>query len=243
MLIYICEKMKNDARLLERYLNTFSKERHIDFDIVTFSSVKELAAGYKSAPEQPILLFLTACIDGDNGMDTIQQLHTMGYAGIIILVAACHTPDNDKGNNLYYLQKPYDRSDFTDIMKQCTPIFLKTQQNFLLIQKKFRHSIPYADILFFETGQQHTVILHTVSDLFTFRGTLSQIAQNFCHRDNFLCVGRSFLINLDHVKGRLQNDLVMTDNSIVQVPVRKQEMVFSELENRPTRAQYANANR
>ena len=34
------------------------------------------------------------------------------------------------------------------------------------------------------------------------------------------------MINLNHVTGRLRNDLIMSDGSIVQIPLRKQEDIL-----------------
>ena len=39
---------------------------------------------------------------------------------------------------------------------------------------------------------------------------------------NFLSCGRSYLVNLDFVDGFLNQDLIMSDNSLIPVPIRKQ---------------------
>lgn len=232
MLIYICEDSESDTLRLEHHLNTFSKERKYNFEIVTFSSSEKLFADYEKAKKQPDLLFLDIYMDGKNGMDTAKQLRNKGYTGGIIFTTSSteHAMDSYEVNALYYLQKPYDHNNFVNAMERCSHILQKTQQSFTFTRKKKEYSIPYSDILFFETGR-HTVILHTISQEISFPGSLSQIVELLQHADNFLPVGRSFLINLDHVTGRAQSDLIMSDNSIVQIPVRKQEEVLSAVEH------------
>lgn len=232
MLIYICEDSESDTLRLKHHLNTFSKERQYYFEIVAFSSSEKLFDAYGKTHKQPDLLFLDIYMEGKNGMDTAKQLRNMGYTGGIIFTTSSteYAMDSYEVNALYYLQKPYDHSHFVNAMERCSHILKKTQQSFTFTRKKKEYSIPYADILFFETGR-HTVILHTTSDTISFPGSLSQIAEVLQHADNFLTVGRSFLVNLDHVTGQFQNDLIMSDNSIVQIPVRKQEEVLSAVEN------------
>ncbi len=107
----------------------------------------------------------------------------------------------------------------------------ETKPSFTFIPKKEKLSVPYEDIIFFETGQTHTLFLHTASGIYSFFGTLAQITEFFKEADCFLRVGRSYLINLNHVSGQIGNDLSMSDGSIVQVPLRKQKQTLAAVEN------------
>lgn len=228
MLIYICEESENDALQLKHLLSTFSQEKGLNLEVIPFSSGKELSADYRQTLRQPDLLFLDIHIGSENGIDTAKELQAIGYKGDIIFTISSIDPTADIDNTefVYYLQKPFDYPQIMNIMNQCCPILPKSQQLFSFVQKKKEISIPFTDILFFETGQPHTVILHTASEHIVFRGALSEIADYFHNVNNFLPVGRSFLINLNHVTGRLRNDLIMSDGSIVQIPLRKQENVL-----------------
>lgn len=88
-------------------------------------------------------------------------------------------------------------------------------------------SIPYDDIIFFETGKSHTVALHTVTGIYFLNYILTHVVE--CLKDTyyFLSVGRSFLINIHHVSGQIGNALSMSDDSIVQVPLRKQSEILT----------------
>lgn len=81
--------------------------------------------------------------------------------------------------------------------------------------------IAFSDILYLETGQ-HTVIFHTRKETFSVPGSLSRFADAFADTKNFLSCGRSYLVNLDFVDGFLNQDLIMSDNSLIPVPIRKQ---------------------
>ena len=137
-------------------------------------------------------------------METAKQLRKLGYIGGIIFTTSSteHAMDSYEVNALYYLQKPYNYNHFMNAMERCCHILIEAQKTFTYVQKKKVLSIPYNDILFFETGQQHTVIMHTKNDMIPFSGNLSQITASFLEAENFICVGRSFFINLNHVIGK-----------------------------------------
>ena len=239
MLVYICEDAESDLIRLKRHLDIFCKEKMFSYDILSFSRGEELIAEFCRAARQPDLVFLDIYMDGKNGIDTARQLRTRGYAGGIIFTTSSteHAMDSYEVNALYYLQKPYDHKHFISAMERCCDIFRKTQQNFTFTVRKKEFTIPYSDIVFFETGR-HTVILHTLSDAVSFTGSLSNIVREFSGTEAFLPVGGSYLINLNHVKGQAENDLTMSDGSVVQIPLKKRGEILSVVKPFLSHAQY-----
>lgn len=228
MLIYICEDAESDLIRLKRHLDKFSEEKMFSYDIVFFSRGEELMAEFRRTAHQPDLVFLDIYMDGKNGIDTARLLRNMGYTGGIIFTTSSteHAMDSYEVNALYYLQKPYDYKHFISAMERCGDIFRRIQQNFTYTVRKKQFTIPCADIVFFETGR-HTVILHTLSDTVSFTGNLSSIVREFGNTEAFLPVGGSYLINLNHVTGQADNDLIMADGSVVQIPLKKRGEIFS----------------
>jgi len=231
MLIYICEDQENDLFMLKHHLNTFAKEKQFHYDLKSFSTGDELLKNYEQAANKPALLFLDIYMDGKNGMETAKLLRDMGYSGGIIFTTSSteHAMDSYEVNALYYLQKPYDHKNFINAMNRCGHLFQEFLQNFTFTVRQKKITIPYADIIFFETGR-HTVILHTVTDTISFSESLSKIIDTFSNTNIFLPVGRSYLINLNHVSGQLDNDLIMSDGSIVQIPVKKRGDILTYVE-------------
>ena len=134
----------------------------------------------------------------------------------------------------------YKRQDFLNAMSRCDTLLEESNEVFTFSVRRKEYSLPYSDILFFETGQ-HNVLLHAISETFTIPGNLTQLTEDFASVACFLPVGRSYLVNLNHVTGILQHDLIMEDHSIVQIPFRKRDEVgkavnswFEKLEKEPT---------
>ena len=233
MLIYLCDDSKSDMLRLKRYLNSYAKEKNMYFEFAAFASCEELLAAYRQASPRPELMFLDIYMLGQNGMDTAKHLRSMQYQGGIIFTTSSteHAMDSYEVNALYYLQKPYDRDHFFHAMDRCGRLLQKAKPHFTFTQRKTEISVPYEDIVFFETGKSHTLLLHTVSGVFSFPGALTQIAAFFHGMECFLPIGRSFLIHLDHVSRLSGNDFLMSDGSIVQIPLRKQADVLAAWEN------------
>lgn len=231
MLIYLCEDSVIDLLMLKHHLHVFSEEHALRFQILSFSDGNELLTAYSQAAEHPVLLFMDIYMDGKNGMDTAKQLRNMGYTGGIIFTTASteHAMDSYEVNALYYLQKPYDHLHFKHAMERCAALFQKADQSFTFYSRKKELTVPYSDILFFETGR-HTVLLHTTYKTISFSASLTQITSSFCHADSFLPIGKSYLINLHHVSGQSDHDLIMSDGSIVQIPVKKRSTILAYIE-------------
>lgn len=233
MLIYLCDDSESDILRLKHYLNKYAEQMKLDFKLASFYTAEELLDSFKKASKKPELIFLDIFMPKLSGMDAARQLRNMYYKGGIIFTTSSteHAMDSYEVNALYYLQKPYERKHFENAMARCDSLLQKAKLCFTFMQKKKEISIPYEEILFFETGQSHTISLHTTSGIYSFHNTLLQMIELFHDIDNFIQIGRSFLINLNYVAGQTENDLIMMDGSIVQIPLRKQKEIFKIVKN------------
>lgn len=229
MLIYLCDDSESDTLRLKHYLNKYEKEKNLYFELVPFSSAEAMLASFEQASQQPALIFLDIYMAHTSGMEAARKLRNLDYRGGIIFTTSSteHAMDSYEVEALYYLQKPYERRDFENAMARCGFLPKEPKSCYTFIQKKQEISIPYDHIIFFETKPSHTVALHTVSGVYYFHGTLAQIRELFQEAEDFLPIGRSFLINQSHVAGQLENDLTMSDGSIVQIPLREQAKILA----------------
>lgn len=228
MLVYLCDDSESDILRLVHYLNGYAKQRQMNFELRIFSSGEELLAAFAQADPAPELVFLDIFMAELSGMAAARQLRQKGYKGGIIFTTSSsgHAMDSYEVNALYYLQKPYDRQHFENAMARCGALLQKARPHFTFQQRKKEMSVPYEDIIFFETGKSHTVTLHTVTGIYSLPCALTQVAECLKDAGCFLCVGRSFLINVRHVAGQIGSDLTMSDGSIVQIPLRRQREIL-----------------
>lgn len=229
MLIYLCDDSESDMLRLKHYLDKYAEQAKLHFELVSFSCAEEMLTAFKQTARQPELLFLDIYMSTLNGMEAARQLRNMHYQGGIILTTSSteHAMASYEINALYYLQKPYDRRNFENAMARCGSLLLKARPCYTFTQKKKEISVPYENIIFFETRPSHIIVLHTTSGSYSFYGTLTRVMDQFRNTDVFLPAGRSFLINLEHVSAQNANDLIMSDGSIVQIPFRKQPEILA----------------
>lgn len=232
MLIYLCDDSESDTLRLKHYLNIYAEQMKLCFEIVSFSSGNKLLTVFKQSKQKPELIFLDIFMENLNGIEVARYLRNRHYQGGIIFTTSSteHAMDSYEVDALYYLQKPYERKHFENAMARCSVLLQKAKPCFTFTSKKKEISIPYENIIFFETEKSHTIFLHTTSGIYSFSGTLTQVTAFFKEIDCFLPVGQSFLINLNHVSGQIENDLVMSDGSIVQIPLRKRKEILTLIE-------------
>lgn len=223
MLIYICDDSKSDCLRLMHHLSAYEKETGVDFSTVAFSNGDELFQYLNQHHEIPDLFFLDIYMEGKDGMEVARELRRQQISSGIIFTTSSteHAMDSYEVHALYYLQKPFTHEHFLKAMQRCESLIQKAQKKLSVSLKGKELSIAFSDILYLETGR-HTVIFHTRKETFSVPGSLSHFADTFADTKNFMPCGRSYLVNLDFVEGFLNQDLIMSDNSLIPVPVRKQ---------------------
>ena len=205
MLIYICDDSKSDCLRLMHHLSAYENEIGADFSTVAFSSGDEMFSYLKKHREIPDLFFLDIYMEGKDGMEVARELRRQQVtSGIIFTTSSTeHAMDSYEVHALYYLQKPFTHEHFLMAMQRCEALIQKAQKKLSVSAKGKELSIAFSDILYLETGR-HTVIFHTRKETFSVPGSFS------------------YLVNLDFVDGFLNQDLIMSDNSLIPVPIRKQ---------------------
>lgn len=230
MVIYICDDAPEERLKLETFMKKYAKETSLSFDYASFASGDRLLETYSKSKTQPELIFLDIYMYGKTGIDVAKELRTKGYKGGIIFTTSSmeHAMASYEVNALYYLQKPYTYADFGNAMKRCESIFKDSLKEFVIKVRGKEIKIPYKNIVYFETGN-HSVILHTMKDHYSFVSSMSQVAKAFKGEACFKSCGRSYLINLEYVKTEEDGELIMANKAFVPVPVRERENMRSAI--------------
>lgn len=226
MLIYIYGDQKPDLIILKQHLSIYAKEKMFHYNVRSFQNSTTLLAQYRRSAKQPTLLFLNMDMKEKNGIDTAKQLRSMGYAGGIIYTTSSteDSAERCKADALYYLPRPYDYSHFCNAMEKCKYLLRPFRPIFDYTLGKKEFSIRYTDIIYFETGKR-TVTLHALSGTISFPGYLSHVISELEDIDVFLPIGRSYLINMKHALGFLQDDLIMSSGLIIRITPGKRKEI------------------
>ena len=231
MIIYICDDSQADLMRLSHYLSKVISHLNTEVTIQSFTSGRDLLTAFAAAAEKPALLFLDIYMPDSDGMQTAVTLRENGFTGGIIFTTshASQAMDSYNVEALYYLQKPYDSTDFLNAMKRCSSILKDASKTYTFLSKGSEVQIPLKDILFFETGR-HVTLLHTPSEVLSFTRVLSEVCTDFADNPDFIRVGRSYLINRLYISSFTESEITMADSTVILIPSRLRRTICQNLQ-------------
>lgn len=150
MIIYLCDDSQADLMRLSHYLSKVISHLNTEVTIQSFTSGRDLLTAFAAAVEKPVLLFLDIYMPDSDGMQTAVTLRENGFTGGIIFTTSStsHAMDSYNVDALYYLQKPYDSTDFLNAIKRCSSILKDASKTYTFLSKGSKVQIPLKDILF-----------------------------------------------------------------------------------------------
>ena len=230
MIIYICDDSQADLMRLSHYLSKVISHLNTEVTIQSFTSGQDLLKAFMCAAEKPVLLFLDIYMPDSDGMQTAVTLRENGFTGGIIFTTSStsHAMDSYNVDALYYLQKPYDSTDFLNAMKRCSSILKDASKTYTFLSKGIEVQIPLKDILFFETGR-HVTLLHTSSEVLSFTRVLSEVCTDFADNPDFIRVGHSYLINRLYISSFTESEITMADSTVILIPSRLRKAICQNL--------------
>lgn len=230
MIIYICDDSQADLMRLSHYLSKVISHLNTEVTIQSFTSGTDLLTAFAAAVEKPVLLFLDIYMPDSDGMQTAVTLRENGFTGGIIFTTSStsHAMDSYNVDALYYLQKPYDGTDFLNAMKRCSGILKDASKTYTFLSKGSKVQIPLKDILFFETGR-HVTLLHTPSEVLSFTRVLSEVCTDFADNPDFIRVGHSYLVNRLYISSFTESEITMTDSTVILIPSRLRKTICQNL--------------
>ena len=231
MIIYICDDSQADLMRLSHYLSKAISHLNTEVTIQSFTSGQDLLTAFAAAAEKPALLFLDIYMPDSDGMQTAVTLRENGFTGGIIFTTShtSHAMDSYNVEALYYLQKPYDSTDFLNAMKRCSSILKDASKTYTFLSKGSEVRILLKDILFFETGR-HVTLLHTPSEVLSFTRVLSEVCTDFADNPDFIRVGRSYLINRLYISSFTESEITMADSTVILIPSRLRRTICQNLQ-------------
>ena len=230
MTIYICDDSKSDLLRLNHHLQEYLSHQDQKITIESFQSGEELLRRYEETMEKPSLIFLDIYMDDPDGMSVAHTLREEHYEGGLIFTTSSmeHAMDSYNVDALYYLQKPYDSTDFLNALKRCSSILKDASKTYTFLSKGSKVQIPLKDILFFETGR-HVTLLHTPSEVLSFTRVLSEVCTDFADNPDFIRVGHSYLINRLYISSFTESEITMADSTVILIPSRLRKAICQNL--------------
>ena len=198
MRIAVCEDNEIHRDILAHFLNRYSSERSIPFELVPYEYGMNFLYDMEEGAYFDVA-FLDIYMEDAMGNEIAHKLRAMGYQGEIIFLTASpdfaiESYDVDAGG---YLLKPLDYGKLKKVMDRITRNI--DPSTYHIRQRTTVTKVVYHEILYIESSNSKC-ILHTESgEVYTVYKTLNTIEKELGDR-RFLRCHQSFLVNMDHIK-------------------------------------------
>lgn len=220
--IAICDDEPYMQEDIAAQLLTYMKEKGKSYQLSCFDNGRELLQCNQSFD----LLFLDIQMDGLNGLKTAKLLRRQGFEGFLVFITVLKEKvfDSFEVEAYDYLLKPVESSRFQNTMDRVLKALGKRFPKKIIVQKENAYQVVSLDQISYCEVSGRKVYLHIKNgDIVDFYCKLEELEQ--CVDSRFFKCHRSYLVNLDYVKGLKEGLVILSDGG--QIPVsrlRKQEI-------------------
>lgn len=238
--IAVCDDEPVMARELSNRLSGYFEARALsDFCVECFSSGEALGKAILESSCDFDLIFLDIQMQKPDGMETARLLRRQGNRSLLIFVTVLRECVSGafEVEAFDYLLKPLDDARFARTMDRALRALTKAASNSILIRQGASYTVIPLDQLLFCEVQGRELYLHRLDqDILQCRERLETFAQRL--DDRFFRCHRSYLVNLDHVRGIHAGRITLsTDGEIPVSRLRERELLQALLRRMRERGQ------
>lgn len=224
--IAIVEDEKNSSDLLVNYLEKYSNDKNIRFDVKTFFSCNQILNNYNNNFD---IIFMDIELPDGNGLETIRKIREVDKNVIVVFVT----------NMAQYAVKGYEVRAFDFIVKPVTSynFYIKLDNILNLFEQKKDDEIWISNkdgkmrlnisSIYYIEVIQHMCIYHTKEGNFKATGSLNNIEKTLS-KYNFSLCNRCYLVNLRYVTS-VKKGFVLINNEELIISRAKQASFMKDL--------------
>ena len=232
----VCDDDLSMARELSNRLSVYLKEKGISsFCIECFSGGGQLLESGCDFD----LIFLDIQMQKPDGMETAHLLRRQGNRSLLIFVTVLQECvfGAFEVEAFDYLLKPLDDARFVRTMDRALRALTRgTRKNILIRQGASCTIVPLDQLLFCEVQGRNLYLHRAEEDVLLCRERLEAFAQRL--DDRFFRCHRSYLVNLDYVRGIHAGQIVLSPDGEIPVSrLRERELMQALLRRMQERGQ------
>jgi DNA-binding LytR/AlgR family response regulator len=173
------------------------------------------------AGERYDIYLLDIYMPGVSGMSVATELRSRGVRSPIIFLTSSteHAVEAFGVDATHYLLKPYSRQNFFVAMdKAMQSVTTHSDEDIVLKIGGDYQNVPVSDILYCEAANNYQRLWLKTGDELLVRMTASELYRVLEVFGNFHRCGRSYILNLDHVKKVTANSAVLKNGTELPLP-------------------------
>lgn len=227
--VAICDDDKEDIQILERFLQKIGAQLDIDFEISSFNDSRELLTCY-SRPGAFDILFLDVEMPEPSGMELARKIRSLPDRDTRIVFVSSYPQymrDSFNVQAFQYLTKPYSYEEFKKIILQITKDYDESRTTRLLVKTDYSEElVNIYNIISIECSNAKKKIIHVQLEDYTVEavGTIGELEKEL-EEYGFVSPCRGFLINIRHLHYFKNNEIVMSNGSIIPLSRRREKTI------------------
>lgn len=234
-IICICCENPSERARLSGYARRFGDEENVELGVRLYESDEKLLCDRTSVLQTADILLLEAKYD----ISAAKELFSGGFEGGIVLFS--ERPDFAAESYLInaagYLLKPVAYPDFARAMLRFRSRgeWEKDSRALEFISDRCEVSVHLREVLFIET-RRGGCILHSFGaapgsqwSVFSTSRTIGSFEEETSGDASFMRLGKSFIVNLNHIRELTRESLIMKSGDVIPLPVRERVKLSREI--------------
>jgi DNA-binding LytR/AlgR family response regulator len=218
--IAVVEDETSVQQMLKDYIDRFSGENDVRFNVTVFADGDEILDEYK--PEYDIIL-LDIQMKRMDGLEASRQIRRIDEDVILIFIT--HMADfaiqGYAVDAMGFVVKPVSYFAFSEQLKKSIARIDKRKKNYITIRADRGIARLNTAKIYYVESYSHRLILHTENGDYSMNGTMNAMEQQLVPHHFYRC-NNCYLINLAHVEKVKQNIVSVSGHELqISRPKRK----------------------
>lgn len=204
----LCDDEPSMLHELAARLSDFMEQKQFPFQILCFESGKAVLDSDMNFD----ILFLDIQMERPDGMETADLLRQRGFHGPLIFITVLKewVFDSFEVQAFDYLVKPLDHNRFQKTLERALKVLEQSSSKHLIVQKGGASQvIPFSEIMYCEVISRKIYLHCNNGETIDYYQRLESLEQKLDGR--FFRCHRSYLVNLDYVRGRHDGLVFLSD--------------------------------
>ena len=213
--IAICDDNNADIQYLSSLLSLWARERSLFLRLDTFLSAEAFLFQYAEQKDYDILLLDIEMgkLDGVSMAKTVRK-ENESVQIIFVTGFSDYISEGYEVSALHYLMKPVHQDKLFEVLDRAVDKLRNNERVLFLEYSGEMIRIPFYEIRYLEVCQNYVTIHGRQS--YTVKKTLREFESELDER--FFRAGRSFLLNLSHIRRVTKKEVYLSDGTCLPLP-------------------------
>ncbi len=220
--VALCDDEAGHLDKLKDMLDTYQEQRaNCELEIACFGSAKDLLCRVREQNYEPDLMLLDIYLQEEFGIEAAGELRGMGNKSQIVFITSSpeHALEAYRVQAAQYLVKPVGEEELFQALDHLLNESRKERRRYLVLRTEGRVGRVAVDGIVFCEAQGKSQKMHMADgEELLLHMTMTEIFGMLSDYPEFVKVGASYIVNLEHVASLNARKLVMETETDIHLP-------------------------